>query len=113
MQIYTRKTHLIYLIIMFNSETEGTIDQFHIGFCGGHYAWRATKYKILRGGFYWTTLFLQVGAKVRSCVPYQMFAGKKKLAALPLIPTIVSTTFLQWGLYFIGDINPTSSNQHR
>ena len=42
-----------------------------------------------------------------------MFAGKQKLVALPLIPTIVSTPFLQWGLDFIGEIHPTSSNQYR
>lgn len=42
-----------------------------------------------------------------------MFAGKQKLAALPLIPAIVSTPFLQWGIDFIGEIHPTSSNQHR
>eukprot|EP00253_Pinus_taeda_P010010 PITA_10010 len=42
-----------------------------------------------------------------------MFVGKKKLSALPLIPTIVSTPFLQWGLDFIGEIHPTSGNQHR
>eukprot|EP00253_Pinus_taeda_P029046 PITA_29046 len=42
-----------------------------------------------------------------------MFVGKQKLAALPLIPTIVSTPFLQWGLDFIGEIHPTSNNQHR
>jgi len=93
--------------------TEGIIDQFHTGFCGGHYSWRTTTYKILKSGFYWPTLFLQVGAKVRICVPCQRFYGKKKLIALPLIPTIVLTNFLQWGLDFIGEIHPTSSHQHR
>eukprot|EP00253_Pinus_taeda_P024357 PITA_24357 len=46
-------------------------------------------------------------------MPYQTFAGKQKLAAISLIPTIVSTPFLQWGLDFIGEIHPTSSNKHR
>jgi len=101
------------LLCLTELETEGIIDQFHIGFCGGHYAWRATTYKILRGGFYWPRLLLQVGAKVRGCFPCQMFAGKQKLAALPLVPSIVSTSFSQWGLYFVGEIHPTSSNQHR
>jgi len=58
-------------------------------------------------------LFLQVGEKIRSCVPCQLLVGKQKLAALPLIPTIVSTPLLQWGLDFVGQIHPTSSNQHR
>jgi len=58
-------------------------------------------------------LFLQIGAKVIGCVPCQIFIGKKKLVALPLVPSIVSEPFLQWGLYFVGEIHPTSSNQHR
>jgi len=31
-----------------------------------------------------------------------MFTGKKKLAALPLVPSIVSAPFLPWGLDFVG-----------
>eukprot|EP00253_Pinus_taeda_P028048 PITA_28048 len=42
-----------------------------------------------------------------------MFASKQKLAALPLVPSIISACFLQWGLDFVGEIHPTSSNQHR
>jgi len=41
-----------------------------------------------------------------------MFDSKKKLVALPLVPSIIPTPFLQWGLDFIGEIHPTSSNQH-
>ena len=32
---------------------------------------------------------------------------------LPLIPISVETPFQQWGLDFIGEINPISSGQHR
>jgi len=35
------------------------------------------------------------------------------LATLPLVPVLVEAPFLQWGLYFIGEITPPSSNQHR
>eukprot|EP00253_Pinus_taeda_P030493 PITA_30493 len=42
-----------------------------------------------------------------------MFAGKQKLAALPLVPSIISAPFLQWGLDFVGEIHPTLSNQDR
>ena len=101
------------LLCLTESKTKGIIDHIHTGFCGGHYAWREKTYKILRGGFYWPTLFLPVGEKVRGCVPCQMFAGKQKLVALPLVPSIVSGPFLQCGLDFIGEIHPTSSNQHR
>jgi hypothetical protein len=42
-----------------------------------------------------------------------MFAGKHKLSSLPLKPIIVSGLFQQWGLDFIGEINPPSSGQHK
>jgi len=42
-----------------------------------------------------------------------MFAGKQKLAALPLVPLIVSVPLSQWGLDFIREIHPTSSSWYR
>ena len=43
----------------------------------------------------------------------QKFAGKHKLQSLPLKPIAVNATFQQWGLDFIGKINPSSSGQHK
>lgn len=93
--LYWKDPLNIFLLCLTELETEGIIDHFHTRFCGGHYAWRAIAYKILRGGFYWPTLFLQVGAKVGGCAPCQMFVGKQKLVALPLVQSIVSAPFSQ------------------
>ncbi|KAH9320553.1 hypothetical protein KI387_015192, partial [Taxus chinensis] len=38
---------------------------------------------------------------------------KEKLAALPLHPISVDQPFMQWGLEFIGVINPNSSQGHK
>ena len=43
----------------------------------------------------------------------QIFEGKRKLKPLPLVPISVEAPFQQWGLDFIGEINPVSSGQHR
>jgi hypothetical protein len=40
------------LVCLVESETEKVISQFHEGVCGGHHAWRAKNYKILRAGYY-------------------------------------------------------------
>jgi hypothetical protein len=101
------------LVCLVESETEEVISQFHEGVCGGHHAWRATAYKILRAGYYWPKLFPDVNAKVRACNPCQFFTGKQKLPAMPLVPIKVEAPFQQWGLDFIGEINPHSSAQHR
>jgi hypothetical protein len=42
-----------------------------------------------------------------------MFTGKHKLLSLPLKTIIVFGPFQQWGLDFIGEINPPSSGKHK
>ena len=42
-----------------------------------------------------------------------MFAEKKRLAPLPLLPVFIEEPFRQWGLDFIGEINPPSSGQFK
>jgi hypothetical protein len=42
-----------------------------------------------------------------------MFVGKQKLLSLPLKPINSSSFFHQWGLDFIGEINPPSSGQNK
>ena len=42
-----------------------------------------------------------------------MFARRPQLAALSLRPIIIKGPFQQWGLNFIGLINPTSSAGHQ
>ena len=59
-------------------------------------------------GYYWPSLFFDVYQQVRACIPCQKFAGKQKLLSLPLNPTAVNAPFQQWGLAFIGEINPSS-----
>jgi hypothetical protein len=51
--IYWKDPLGIFLNCIVEDETAGIIDEFHKGICGGHHAWRATAYKILRVGYYW------------------------------------------------------------
>jgi hypothetical protein len=67
----------------------------------------------LRAGYYWPCLFSDVCAYVKACDRCQRFAGKQQLKSLPLKPVVVTGPFQQWGLDFIGEIHPPSSNQHR
>lgn len=50
---------------------------------------------------------------MKSCDRCQRFEGKQQLKSLPLKPIHASDPFQQWGLDFIGEINPHSSGQHR
>ena len=102
---------------MLNSLEKSKVDvvtsELHSGVCGGHKYLKETTFKILRAGYYWPTLFSYVYHQVRSCVECQNFAGKHKLQSLPLKPITVNCPFQQWGLDFIGEINPPSSGQHK
>jgi hypothetical protein len=79
----------------------------------GHQFWRTTAYKILRARYFWPSLFNDVCANIRTCVKCQKFSGKKQLKYFPFKPMVVYGPFQQWGLDFIGEIHPTSSDQHR
>eukprot|EP00253_Pinus_taeda_P020176 PITA_20176 len=94
-------------------EAKRVVEDFHRGDCGGHLFWKTTTNKILRAGYYWPSLFLDVYKAIKNCHESQIFQGKQKLQPLPLKPIEVSAPFQQWGLDFIGEIHPASSGQHR
>jgi hypothetical protein len=94
-------------------EAQKCMFDFHSSLCGVHHLWKTATHKILKVGYYWPTLFTDVCREVRACIKCQRFSGNKQLKSLPLKPVVASTPFQQWGLEFIGEINPPSSGQHR
>jgi hypothetical protein len=58
----------------------------------------------ITGQFCFQTFFLRSGH-----VNLSKVLGKQKLMSLPLKPIIAHGPFQQWGLEFIGEINPSSS----
>ena len=86
---------------------------FHSGTRGGHHYWKTTTHKILKAGYYWSVLFADVCTFVRAYDQCQRFEGKQQFKSLPLRPIILNGPFQQWGLDFIGEINPSSSGQHK
>ena len=57
--------------------------------------------------------FYDVCTFVRARDKCQRFIGKQQLKYLPLRPILVNGPFQQWGIDFIGEINPSSSGQHK
>jgi len=49
---------------------------------------------------------------VRKCIPCQQFSGNMKRFAMLLHPISLEKPFTQWGLDFIGTINPKSIKGH-
>jgi hypothetical protein len=103
----------ILLKFLDENEAKQVTMEMHRGVCGGHQHWKATTLNILRVGYYWPTLFNDIFTIVRACNECHKFAGKQKLLSLPLKPITASGPFQQWGLDFIGEVNPPSSEQHK
>jgi hypothetical protein len=45
----------VILISVNDVDSKKLMDEFHGGFCGGHFAAKTTTHKILRSGYYWRT----------------------------------------------------------
>lgn len=103
----------ILLNCLIKEEADKALKEFHAGDCSGHLYRKSTADKILRAGFYWPTLFVDVKKFVTACHKCQIFEGKRKLLPLPLRPISTENPFQQWGLDFIGEIHPPSSGQHK
>jgi hypothetical protein len=113
-QVLYWKDHLgVILRCLDPLEAQKVMTGIHDSLCGGHHFWRTMVYKILRDGYFWPSLFIDVCANIRACVNCQKFSRKQQLKSLPLKHVVASGPFQHWGLDFIGEIHPASSDQHR
>jgi hypothetical protein len=110
--LYWKDPGGIFLNFLLKDKDDKVLQEFHVGDCGGHLSWKTTTNKRLRASFYWPTLFIDVHNKVTYCHKFQVFKGKK-LLPLPMKPILVEAPFQQWGLEFIGEIHPSSLDQHK
>jgi hypothetical protein len=70
-------------------------------------------HKILCEGYYLPKIFIDMYKEVSSCHKCHIFDGRRKLQTLPLNSILAEAPFMQWGLVFIGEINPPSSVQQK
>lgn len=54
-------------------EAKALVEEFHHGTCGGNLYWKVTVNKILREGFYWPTIYVDVFKMVSACHKCQIF----------------------------------------
>jgi hypothetical protein len=107
--LYWRDPARILLKCLDENEAKKVTTDMHRGVCGGHQHWKDTSLNILRARYYQPTFFSDVFTTVRACNEFQKFAGKQILVSLPLKPITTNGPFQQWGLDFMGDINPPSN----
>ena len=85
------------------------LTSFHNEACGGNFSSTVTVFKILRQCYYYPRMFKDAYKWVANYDKSRIFTGKPLLDSLPLRLVIIEAPFDQWGLGFIGLINPPSS----
>ncbi len=91
--LYWKDPGGVLLNSLVEKEAKQVMEDFHEGDCGGHLFWKTTTNKVLRAGYYWPILFVDVYKVVKSCHKCQIFQGRKKLQHFPLKPIEVSAPF--------------------
>ena len=91
--LYWKDPGGVLLNCLVEDEAQQVMNDFHRGDCGSHLFWKTTTNKVLREGYYWPTLFLDLYKIVMSCHECQVFQGKRKLLPLPLKPIEVNAPF--------------------
>eukprot|EP00253_Pinus_taeda_P030526 PITA_30526 len=92
-------------------EAEKVLNDFHSGTCGGNQSGYAMTQKILRAGYFWSTMFKDCIIAVRSCHACQIFDHKTRIPPRSLHPEVFVGPFAKWGIDFM-TCNPNSARGH-
>ena len=87
------------------------LNYFHEGACSGHLSSLYTAQKILRVGYFLSSIFKYRVNAVKRCHPCQVFACNMHSKPAPLHPIITTGPFTKWGIDFM-DCNPASAGGH-
>eukprot|EP00253_Pinus_taeda_P036204 PITA_36204 len=71
--LYWKDLGGVLLNCLVEKEAKKVMEDYHQGDCGGHLFWKSTGNKILRAGYYWTTLFVDVYKMVKHCHKCHIF----------------------------------------
>ncbi|CAN0916907.1 Retrovirus-related Pol polyprotein from transposon 297 [Linum grandiflorum] len=94
-------------------EAQKIVEEVHEGVCGTHAGGHALAKKILRLGYYWTTMDSDCVWYVRRCHKCQIYADERHVAPSFLHVMSSPWPFAAWGIDVIGMIEPKASNGHR
>lgn len=79
--------------------------------CGFHFIDKRTTYKVLKLGYYYSSIFKDSRAYVKRCDNYQRIGRPVASDEMSLKPQVLIEPFEQWALYFMGPINPPSNGK--
>ena len=89
------------------------MEDMHDGLFGSHSSGHTMAKKILRAGYYWSTMETDFHLHSRTCHKCQIYADKVHVPPIPMNSMTAPWPFAMWGIDMIGEIIPTASNGHR
>ena len=84
--------------------------ELHEGICRNHSGSRSLVHKLVRAGYYWSTMQADAEAYVRACDKCQRFSNIIRKPTEELTPMMAPWPFAQWGLDIMGPF-PTAIRQ--
>lgn len=110
--LYKRNYDSVLLRCVSQHEAEKIMKEIHEGSFGTHSSGHTMSKKILREGYYWSTMESDCFRFARKCHKFQVYADKMNVPPSPLNVMTSPWPFSMWGIDMIDRIEPTSSNGH-
>ncbi|PKI49799.1 hypothetical protein CRG98_029808 [Punica granatum] len=110
--LYRRSFDSTLLRCIDEHESRCLMEEVHGGNCGPHMNGLMLAKKIMRLGYYWSTMETDCVKHVRHCHRCQVYADQIKAPPNELRPMTAPWPFSMWGMDVIGPINPKASNGH-
>ncbi|PKI77691.1 hypothetical protein CRG98_001921 [Punica granatum] len=110
--LYRRSFDSTLLRCIDEHESRRLIEEVHGGNCGPHMNGLMLAKKIIRLGYYWSTMETDCVKHVRHCHRCKVYADQIKAPPNELRPMTAPWPFSMWGMDVIGPINPKASNGH-
>ena len=111
-KLYRRLYDGIHLLYVTAKEAQQIIEAIHESSYGPYMNAHMLSRKIMRQGYYWTTMEADYAAHVQKCHQCQVHRDLKHMPPMPLHTMTFPWPFSTWRIDIIGKIQPTTSNGH-
>ncbi|PKI41994.1 hypothetical protein CRG98_037612 [Punica granatum] len=110
--LYRRSFDATLLRCVDGNEAQRLMEEVHEGNCGPHMNGSMLAKKLMRLGYFWSTMEIDFVKYVRHFHLCQIYANQIRAPPNELHPMAVPWPFAIWGMDVIGPINPKASNGH-
>ena len=111
-QLYKRTPQGILLLCIDHHKAKKVMGEVHDGECGPHMSAMMLTRKIMRLGYYWTTMEADCRNYVKHCHNCQIFANIQHIPPSLLYTMTSPWPFSTWGIDIIGKVNPIGTKGH-